>query len=76
LGTCDCAIELWGRGYKIEKDKPFGLFKDGSFIILSFKLIEIFVDLMLQISEEESLLTEWAEIKKKYLTIGIPTLVS
>jgi hypothetical protein len=76
LGTCDCAIELWGRDYKIEKDKPFGLFKDGSFIILSFKLIEIFVDLMLQISEEESLLPEWAEIKKKYLTIGIPTLVS
>ncbi len=75
-GTCNCSIELWGRSYKIEKDTPFVLFKDGSFIILSFKLIEIFVDLMLKISEEEYLLSEWAEIKKNYLTIGIPTLAT
>lgn len=71
-GTCDCAIELWGRNYKIEKDKPFVLFKDASFIILSFKLIEIFVDLILKISGEEHLLLEWAQIKKNYLTISIP----
>lgn len=71
-GTCDCSIELWDRSYKIEKDNPFVLFGDASFIILSFKLIEIFVDLIFKISGEERLLPEWEEIKKNYLTIGIP----
>lgn len=71
-GTADCEIELWGRSYKIEKDKPFVLYSDSSFPILAFRLMEIFVDLALSVANETALRSDWTGVKTQYLVIRTP----
>lgn len=64
--TTSSELLLWGRLFKLEKDKPFNTYHCDQFIIFSIRALELCIELCLDSPEEQH---EWAKISDEFLNI-------